>query len=489
MNPLEKFHYLGPAQTARKYFLKAERATKRVLLRPPSLPAPDAFNLRLNLLGNDFDLSAPNRWHGGWPIIYSHAIPLNIGGDVKLIWELNRHQFLPTLDRDLARRLVRDWIAQNPYEFGVNWNSAMEVGLRLMAWMEIFGREEFADSLAQHARFVRHNLSSDWIPRNNHLIAEAAALAVYDGSPNQWLKQAVAEQFHPSGVDREQSVSYHRFVTHLLSVAGLPRPKSLAYLAAIRQPDGSLPHVGDDDDGIASTKPFEIPPALATSVAFPDAGHYVIRRGNDYCFVRCGEFGLPPNYGHGHADLLSPILWLRGQPLFVDAGTFTYNGDPQLRRHFRSAHAHNVVTVDDRDYAEQTGTFSWRNPPVGKCESWADNEFCGSHNAYRDLGVTVRRHITYTNGAFTIADAVEGSGTHRLRWRFHLHPDLKITRCTDTGFEFDGGFTMRVQAPSGARLKVSEGWYSPSYNRRIPIQVCEILLDGTLPAVATFALQ
>jgi hypothetical protein len=489
VNPIEKFRYLGPAQTARKYCLKAERAAKRVLLRPPSLPTPDTFNLRLNLLGTDFDLSKPPRWHGGWPFLYSQAIPLNAGGDVKEIWELNRHQFLPALDRELARRLVRDWIAQNPYEFGINWNSAMEVGLRLIAWIETFGRDEFPSALAQHARFVRHNLSSDWIRRGNHLIGEAAALAVYEGSPNKWLRQAVVEQFYPSGVDREQSVSYHHFVTHLLAVAGLPQSKSMAYLAAIRQPDGTLPHVGDGDDGMASTKPLENLPTLATSAAFPDAGHYVIRYDNDYCFVRCGEFGLAPNYAHGHADLLSPILWLRGQPLFVDAGTFTYNGDPQLRRHFRSAHAHNVVTVDDRDYAEQNGTFSWRNPPRGTCESWADSEFRGSHNAYRDLGITVRRRITYGSGAFTIADAVEGAGAHRLRWRFHLHPDRKIIRCTDNAFEFDGGFTMRVSAPAGIRLEVGDGWYSPSYNRRVPIQVCEILLDATLPAVATFTLQ
>ena len=489
MNPIEKFRYLGPAQTARKYCLKAERAAKRVLLRPPALPTPDAFNLRLNLLGNDFDLSAPTRWHGGWPFLYANAIPLNAGGDVKLIWELNRHQFLSGLDRELARRLVRDWITQNPYEFGINWNSAMEVGLRLIAWIETFERDEFSDALAQHARFIRHNLSSDWIPRNNHLIAEAAALAVYEGRPNQWLQHAVAEQFYPSGVDREQSVSYHRFVTHLLSVAGMPLPKSIAYLAAICQPDGSLPHVGDDDDGIASGKPLESLLTPMTSAAFPDAGHYVIRRGNDYCFVRCGEFGLPPNYGHGHADLLSPVLWLRGQQLFVDAGTFTYNGDPKLRRHFRSAHAHNVVTVDDRDYAEQNGTFGWLNPPRGICDSWTGNELRGSHNAYRDLGITVRRRITYAGGVFTIADAVEGAGTHRLRWRFHLHPNLKIIRCTDNTFEFDGGFTMRVEVPAGARLEVGDGWYSPSYNRRVPIHVCEILLDAALPAVATFSLQ
>ena len=147
------------------------------------------------------------------------------------------------------------------------------------------------------------------------------------------------------------------------------------------------------------------------------------------------------------------------------------------------------MTVDDRDYAEQNGTFAWRNPPRGTCESWTDSEFRGSHNAYRDLGITVRRRITYAGGVFTIADAVEGTGVHQLRWRFHLHPDLKIIRCANSVFEFAGGFTMRVQAPVSARLEVGDGWYSPSYNRRVPIQVCEILLDATLPAVATFTIQ
>ena len=44
MNPIEKFRYLGFAQTFRKYRLKAERATKRALRRPPALPAEEMFD-------------------------------------------------------------------------------------------------------------------------------------------------------------------------------------------------------------------------------------------------------------------------------------------------------------------------------------------------------------------------------------------------------------------------------------------------------------
>lgn len=154
------------------------------------------------LLGQHHDLRQPGRWHRSpdtgncWPLRYAQAIPVEgpqAAGDVKLIWELNRRQFLPSLagrDPELVRRILRDWLAQNPYEFGINWSSAMEVGLRLVAWLETFDRApqlraECADAVGRHARFVRHNLSSDWIPRSNHLIAEAAALAHYESRPHR----------------------------------------------------------------------------------------------------------------------------------------------------------------------------------------------------------------------------------------------------------------------------------------------------------------
>jgi hypothetical protein len=470
MNRLEKFRYLGPAQTFRKYFLKTERVLKR-FRRPPALPVPDKFDVHVTLLGHEFDLAASNRWHSGWPVIYSQAIPLDAGGDVKLIWELNRLQFLAGLDREFAHRLLRDWIAQNPPEFGINWRDPMEVALRLIACLEIFGREPFLET---HARFIRHNLTCDAIPRNNHLIAETAALSFYDGKPHRWLRQAAVEQFYKSGIDREQSVAYHRFVTHLFEIASLPQPKAFAYLGAIRQPDGSLPDIGDNDDGRASIRPLELPAAPTGSVAFSDAGHYVMRHGGNYCFIRCGEFGLPPNFAHGHADLMSPVIWLRGEPVFVDTGTFTYNGDPKLRRYFRSAQAHNVLTIDDQDMAEQAGTFAWKNPPRGICEKWTGTEFVGSVRNWR-------RRILYEGGRFIITDNAPAG---RLRWRFHLHPNLKITRCGNGEFVF-GNFTLK----SPGNLRVGEGWLSPSYGRRLPIEVCEISMDATSPVTAEFELR
>lgn len=459
MTAWEKLRYLGAAQTARKYWLKAERAWKRRWLRPPVLPAPRRLAGRVRLLGREFDLSAPNRWHGDWPVVYSQAIPIEAAGDIKPIWELNRHQF------GVTREMVEDWRAQNPYEFGVNWMSAMEVALRLIAWVEAFGRQAW---MADHVRFIRHNLSSDWIPRGNHLVAEAAALSLWEGRPHRWLRQAAEEQFLPDGVHFEQSVAYHRFVTHLFEIGGLPQPKALAYLGAIRQPDGSLPNVGDNDDGRASTRSLELPAVPAGSVAFGEAGHYVLRGGaGDYCFVRCGRFGP----GHAHADLLSPIVWLRGAPVVVDPGTFVYNANPEARRYFRTAH--NVVN----EWAEPGGTFSWARTQDAVCEGWTGRELIGRLGPWR-------RQIRYESGRFVIRDELAGA----RRWRFHLHPSLKVTRCGDEVFEF-GKFRLRVVAAGRSLLRVGQGWYSAAYGEREAIDVCEISMDAAAPAAAEFILE
>ncbi len=514
MNAWAKLRYLGVAQTARKYALKAERARRR---HPPPRPTPAAtrWGLRYDYLGHTFDLDRPDRWHyspdtgRSWPWQYGPSLPVcgpAAAGDVKLIWELNRHQFLPTLarrDPHLARAVLTDWLTQNPVPWGINWSSAMEVGLRLIAWLETLAvapalADVLREPMADHARFVAHHLSADWIPRNNHLIAEAAALACYGRAcraprfqavGERWLAQARREQFYPSGANREQALAYHEFVTHLFELAGQPWAPAREFLATVAQPDGSLPPVGDSDDGHAAPTPFTRPAPARDSVALADAGYYVIRHGGDYCLVRCGEFGLAPNYSHAHADLLSPILWLRGQPVLTDPGTFTYNGDEEQRRWFRSAHAHSVVVVDERDYAQQAGTFAWRQPPRGVCEATSATEFCGRHDAYRDLGITLRRRIEYRAGAFVISDSVAGHGRHHLRWRFQLHPRWPAVAVQPGGFAIGAERFLEVRAPSGATAEVRPGVVARRYNQRVTAPVCEVAGMLELPVQAEFILR
>ena len=89
-----------------------------------------------------------------------------------------------------------------------------------------------------------------------------------------------------------------------------------------------------------------------TSKAFPNAGWYIMRHKNDYCFVSCGPNGQDGIGGHAHNDKLSFELMLNGQDIIVDPGTYVYTPYPKERNKFRSTEYHNTVKFDDYEQNE-----------------------------------------------------------------------------------------------------------------------------------------
>src|SRR5882672_2851876 len=104
-------------------------------------------------------------------------------GDIKYLWELNRHLHLVTLAQAYAlsgnvryfgviRQHLDSWFASCPYRMGPNWSSALEPAIRLINWSvawqllggassPLFKDTEAAafsrrwlDSVYQHAQFV-----------------------------------------------------------------------------------------------------------------------------------------------------------------------------------------------------------------------------------------------------------------------------------------------------------------------------------------------
>ena len=77
-----------------------------------------------------------------WPRVFYSKVPIYSGdigyGDVKHVWELNRHGFLADLGKaywltgetkyaSKFFELATDWIRENPYNTGVNWSSTLEL--------------------------------------------------------------------------------------------------------------------------------------------------------------------------------------------------------------------------------------------------------------------------------------------------------------------------------------------------------------------------
>lgn len=222
-------------------------------------------------------------------------------GDVKHVWELNRHQHFTMLGK--AYWLTNDdkyageflsqctsWIAQNPFLYGVNWTSALEVGLRALSWiwgyffcleshaLEARTHAQVLRALQLHGQYVNRHLSFFTSPYN-HLIGEATALYFLGAlfpefkEASHWrekgwslLVRETPRQFHADGMSVEQAISYHHFTLSLYLLAAIlaqrngaamPRDMRERLEMAVEfsrwsmQPDGRHPMIGDNDDATA----------------------------------------------------------------------------------------------------------------------------------------------------------------------------------------------------------------------------------------------
>lgn len=257
---------------------------------------------------DDLQLDNPIDWHkdfstgNEFPLLFGKIIDYRNSkkyGDVKYVWELNRHWHLVTLAkayyitgnekfRQETINQITNWIESNPYLVGINWSSALEVALRLINWCWVWYflsaeeplpaefATEFNNATYQHCYFIRHNYSA-YSSANNHLIGEATGLflatALFDFIPqatkwNRWSRQVlereIMKQITADGVNKEQATEYHCFTLDLFLLAyllaqRLQHPFSKEYssrlhamfkfLAAIvTLPFGTILQIGDSDN-------------------------------------------------------------------------------------------------------------------------------------------------------------------------------------------------------------------------------------------------
>lgn len=317
--------------------------------------ADRAVQKRFDLLGyRQLSFGGPIDWHldpvagRRSPLVHWSLLdPLDRAtvGDSKVVWELNRHQWLVRLGQayrlsgderyaDTFAGTIREWKLANPPGMGINWASSLETALRLISWcwsLSLFRgsraltpclRGDLVAGIAEHARRTERYLSHYFSP-NTHLTGEALGLfyagILFPTLPGalRWRRTAAEiltreadRQILPDGVYMEQTTCYHRYTAeiylHFLILARrnrLPVPEPVvrrlgtlldALLTLIR-PDGSVPQIGDADGG--RLLPLEPRTPEDASGVFSTAAA-VLRRG-DYAWAAGG---------------LSPeVLWLLGE--------------------------------------------------------------------------------------------------------------------------------------------------------------------------------
>jgi uncharacterized heparinase superfamily protein len=295
-------------------------------------------------------------------------------------------------------------------------------------------------------------------------------------------------------------------------------------LRAVLRPDGLMPQVGDADDGrlhvfsgYARRSPQDPRHLFAPAAAlfqrpewmplcdewgaweaawwgcdpqpakpmgardgvesFSDAGVTVIRRGGDYLLITNGVVGTGGFGNHKHNDLLGFEYHVDGVPVFVDPGSYVYTSDPDARNAFRSTRSHNTLSIDgveQNDFRREWlfRMFEKARPEVvGVVERAGDVEWRGRHHGYTRLREPVvhERAITLASSERTlrIVDLLKGSGSHCIRWHFHVAPGVNVIPEAPGRFALRAGaLAIEFTAPAELESTVIPAWYSPSYGVR-----------------------
>ena len=418
--------------------------------------ANQAIQGQFRFLGHDFDLDINHiDWDRDyvsgkrWPSGFCHDIQVNNldeNSDVKIPWEISRLQWLIPVTQaylmtgkahyaESVQRLVADWIDKNPLAYTVNWSCTMDVAIRAISlcwFMFVFGdsacwqQKGFAEkiliSLFGHGLFIEKNLEYADV-NGNHLISDAAGLVflglLFDSCTDakRWLKLGwkileteIIKQTSKDGVNFEASIPYHRLAAEIFLYPALvsrqfeKQPpgtykslmnKMAVYIDSYTRPDGSVPLLGDGDDGrilpfcffpindhrylidlissytklptdgrrSESGSPLEsicwfgaahsrqqfISTGGKPTIEVFEPGYCIMQHKNNHVFIDCAEVGMNGKGGHGHNDCLSFTLMLGGCLLFEDRGCATYTRDYKSRNLYRSTCSHNIPQIAGKE--------------------------------------------------------------------------------------------------------------------------------------------
>ena len=412
-----------------------------------------------------------------------------------------------------------------------------------------------ANAMHEHADYLDSHLEYHW--PNNHILLEAKALyefallfpqldkgQKYLRRAGRVLEHEVVAQVLPSGAHVELCSMYHRIVAGELGELvllchrqGKPLPdlveqraaRMVEFSRALLRQDGSAPLLGDsaaEDTHIRfdfarrqySDLHYWLWPEVQQTLAcpksavtpemqvFPDAGYAFLRSTHGSSEIHLtfdfGTFSRCVSANHGHSDALSFELYADGHPLVVDPGIYLPSNDGTAwKRHFRSAGAHNTLTVDGKDWTELSDYCDIRRS--------ARTRLLQQRAGNGDVSVTAEcvpywvragevRHIRKVclrqDRAVIVSDQVAGAGRHSLSWSFQFAPEVEVAlgeSAQVTGCRSGQNTRLFSMAPSArktphlelfrGKMDPPRGWVSRNSAEILPAYAAVYSIETELP--------
>lgn len=223
-----------------------------------------------------------------------------------------------------------------------------------------------------------------------------------------------------------------------------------------------------------------IPEAVAStprSYMADDGGFAVLRRGSAMAILRYPRFRFRPS----QADLLHLDFWLGQNNILRDAGTYSYNTDPQWANYFGGTVSHNTIQFDERDQMPRLSRFlfgDWLK--VSDLQPLIDSDEVTQFGVgYQDRRKASHyRQVSLKLGHLIIMDKIQGfTDKAVLRWR--LEPGKWFIQSTSNGQHLvrnpDNNIFLSILSSAPVmRCELVKGWESRHYLEKTLVPVLEI---------------
>ena len=349
----------------------------------------------------------------------------------------------------------------------------------------------------------------------------------------KWLNDRALRMIQPDGSPAQYSTTYHRANLEAFCMAelwsrrtekrGLDSKetarviKGARWLHSITDPaTGDAPNIGANDGShlfnVPATGYRDFRPTVAMAAALFDGA----RPWPNYEDPRLGELGIPAGpllwsgsattashdggfillrkekatvlmryprfkFRPSQSDLLHVDFWLDGKNMLRDAGTYSYNIDPQWSNYFGGSSSHNTVQFDSRDQMPRLSRFllgDWlttdRLQPVQ--DDGQTTQFAAGYSDSK--GARHHRRVCLNVATLLVIDDVQGF-SHKAVLRWRLMPGDWQIELTPNGPSLTLGVAAGVSLKVSAnvpiiRYELVQGWESRHYLEKTPVPVLEV---------------
>ncbi|WP_020529914.1 alginate lyase family protein [Flexithrix dorotheae] len=256
-------------------------------------------------------------------------------------------------------------------------------------------------------------------------------------------------------------------------------------------------------DGLEKFNKLEGSEKTDKSKYYKESGHFLFKNKfydqDVYIYFDAAPLGYLSIAAHGHADALSFVLYYKGQPLFIDSGTFTYHTQKEWREYFMGTSSHNTIRIDGQNQAEIAGPTMWLNHFSTRVLSHGKNEnfewIEASHSGYHHLGVEHQRKllIDINHSTVFLEDKIVNldNKAHKIEVFFHFHPNVELGQENSHAFSLSLGQKEKALLSLDDRLEVGYakggtdpilGWYSEGFQKKEPcgVLICNYSSEKTI---------